>query len=470
MRTSVVSISILTIVMVLAMAGCGHESTPTSPSETMQSDAGFTSDPGLLAAAIRSLSGWDDADLAIVNEGLILDAGRSVVTGDIVHYWWVITLGSGEFDQVRLHRVVREPQPLQPIHTARSLFLLHGDCGDFRSTYLPGSISSNFASDFGLAAFLAAGDVDVWGVDQAYTLVPAETEDLGFMASWGLKRLATELRVAMAVAQRVRGMTSDRLAPMNLLGFCGGVSVGYTALNLETQLPVGQRIINGYIQAEMSFSSVDEGWVEANCAWAAYCRDKLDLGIYHEDWFMALMADLARNDPDGESPIIPGFNNWQAALFAGGGPFWFADSHNHAAIWENDLPVDFQFLTIDQFLDINIVTAPYQPLLYKYEVVMIDCGTESLPFDDFVHLIDVPVLYLGAAGGFGPYCDHILSRIASDDIQRLDVQLLPPGQELLDIGHNDLFAGSNAPDLVWQPILDWVSNHQGTSESGPRDH
>lgn len=384
---------------------------------------------------------------------------RTPVTADVAHYQFDLRIGSGPHDVVRIHRVVKETRPRRPIRTDRTLFLLHGDCGPFAATYLPGVCCPSFPADFGIAAFLAQNDVDVWGMDMAYVLVPPQTEDFSFMQDWGLQREADELRIGMAVARFCRLLTGNDLAPLNLLGFCGGVSIGYTALNDETQLPRPLRSIGGYIQVEMSFGSVHEGWVQANCDWAAYCREKLDRGIYQEDWFMPLLADLARNDPEGESPIIPGFTNWQAALFAGAGPFWFADSHNHAGVWESGLPVGFQYVSVDHYLDICAASPPHQPLLYKYEVCAIDCGEEDLPYDDHVSQIEVPVLYVGAAGGFGPYCDHVLSLLGSDDIQRLDVRLLGPDEALLDYGHNDLFAGANAELLVWQPILEWVAAH-----------
>ncbi len=37
---------------------------------------------------------------------------------------------------------------------------------------------------------------------------------------------------------------------------------------------------------------------------------------------------------------------------------------------------------------------------------------------------------------------------------------MPDAQAALDFGHADIFTASNADDLVWAPLLDWLMAHR----------
>jgi len=74
---------------------------------------------------------------------------------------------------------------------------------------------------------------------------------------------------------------------------------------------------------------------------------------------------------------------------------------------------------------------------------------------------------VGADGGIGPITPYCLSLLGSEDITELDIGFLPEDQALFDYGHIDLWIADNAPEFVWQPILDWVGDH---TQGGPHPH
>ena len=55
--------------------------------------------------------------------------------------------------------------------------------------------------------------------------------------------------------------------------------------------------------------------------------------------------------------------------------------------------------------------------------------------------------------------------MGSSDITDMVIQTLPDDQALFDIGHIDIWIGDMAPDMVWEPVLDWIENH--TNGNGP---
>ena len=137
--------------------------------------------------------------------------------------------------------------------------------------------------------------------------------------------------------------------------------------------------------------------------------------------FLQDIAHRARTDPDGASPYFPGFTNWQTALFFGGGPiFGPVFTHYHAPIVEGGLPVGFQFVTIDQWLDFITASANYEPTLFEldYSRMMANMST---PYTNHLGDITVPVFDLGGAGGIAPYTEATLSHLGSTDITKLYV-------------------------------------------------
>jgi len=82
-----------------------------------------------------------------------------------------------------------------------------------------------------------------------------------------------------------------------------------------------------------------------------------------------------------------------------------------------------------------------------------------VPFDDHLADITVPVLYVGAGGGFGAFGVYTTTLLGSTDVSIHLTTLVPPADRIEDFGHVDLFLADDAAALVWQPILDWLQSH-----------
>lgn len=168
---------------------------------------------------------------------------RQVIADGIAHYWFTVRIGSGPYSRIGIHRVVKEWAPNRPIRTSKALFYQYGDAKDFVGMMLPGLNSPSTPRDFGMAAYLAKNDVDVWGIDQAWNLVSDNVTDYSFMVDWGLDKQQKDLRRAIGIARLARYLTGSPNDRMILAGYSSGVATGFAALNAETQIGQGQRNI-----------------------------------------------------------------------------------------------------------------------------------------------------------------------------------------------------------------------------------
>ncbi len=447
--------------------GCSEEHVSGPPDN--QNETAFDSDAEAMAWSLVEQAGWpvEASEEELGAAGVVQRHGhhfplfgfeRTIITDDIAHYSMIVRTGPGEYDQIGIHRVVRERRPYRPIKTDEVLFMLHGDLKRFETMFLPGQFSSHLPNDFGIAVYLAQNDVDVWGIDQGWNLVPAGETDFAFFADWGLQKEVDHLSIGLAIARISRLLTGNGLDKMLLLGYSSGSCTGYALLNQESQWPRWQRQVKGYIAADLGVRSDDQDWMDFWAGWLVWAQETHDAGQYEDPLYFRDVACLARTDPDGDSPYIPGFTNMQCALFFGGGLIFApTDCHYHAPILDEGLPVDFQFITIDQWLDFIENTAAYQPMLFYVDYYAILCGMES-PFIDHLGDITVPIFDLGGAGGIAPYCEATLSYLGSDDITQLYVEIGAP-EVPLEYGHIDIFTASNSPALVWQPVLEWIQDH-----------
>ncbi len=69
----------------------------------------------------------------------------------------------------------------------------------------------------------------------------------------------------------------------------------------------------------------------------------------------------------------------------------------------------------------------------------------------------MPVLYVGAGGGFGEFGVFNTTVLGSTDVSSLVVSLNE--DRAIDIGHQELFIADNAENLFWQPVLAWIQAH-----------
>lgn len=476
-------VGLLLTTMLLVGAGCGDDRVVAPPSGAPGDDSPVGAiDPDQAARELALAAGWAIEEAQAQAEkssgggsdaspNCVVTSARTAVTADVAHYEWRVRIGSGPHDFIGLHRVVKERRPGVPIRAQRAMFLQHGDAKNFTGMFLPGTLSAATPDDFGAAVFWARHDIDVWGIDQAWNLVPAETVDFGFMANWGIDKQSRDLGLALAMARAVRVLTGCGCSRLTLLGYSSGSATGYAALNAEAQRPPALRQVANWIAVDYSPISDNEEWNQiANCGYVPFYQDMLDRGEYGYFVGFDYLGNLARNDPGGESPVFPGFTNLQAAMYMGAGQiFGVGDIHYLAGIWENDLPVAFQFVTLDQWLDFMIAGAPWEPVRFMLDYCVWSCPSYDAPWDDHFAEITVPVLNVAAAGGVGPTTYWCLSQLGSTDVTRLDVQLRPEGEALYDYGHIDLWIASNSQQLVWEPILDWVLGHTADrDDAAPR--
>jgi len=385
---------------------------------------------------------------------------REVLTGDIVHYSFRVQVGAGAYDFIGVHRVVKERKVGQPIKTAKNLFLQHGDSKDFTGMFLNGVRTPNVADDFGIAIFLARNDVDVWGIDQNWALVPASVTDFTFMKDWGIENQVDNLKLAMEIAQFARKYSGCGSNALNLSGYSSGVLTGYALLNKEAKLAKNKRVVAGFIPVDCIYKTNDQVTRETWTAVYQSYKKMFDEGTYYEGQLMIPIGQAARNNPTGESEIFTGLNNLQAALYMTTMPMLPPLTfHYFAGIMESDLPVNLQYATIDEMIDFLIDAIPFEADHFELDYSATISDAVPVPWDDNLNLITVPVFNVAAAGGFGENSAYTTTLLGSTDVQNLVVRLHPAGEEALDFGHIDLFMAQNAEALVWTPILNWVKAH-----------
>lgn len=386
---------------------------------------------------------------------------RIPIDDDIVHYRMNIQVGPGQYDVIGLHRVVKESRKNHPIKTKRTFFYQHGDAKDFAGMMLPGTLSPNTPDDFGLAVYLAKKNVDVWGIDQAWTLVPEGETNFDFMADWGIQRQVDDLNTAISVARFVRAITGNGVRKMILCGYSSGVATGYALLNQETQLHRRCRQVSGYIPVDLAILAEDGSYWQQVFEGDYYLEmDLINNGIYQLDIPFKPVGFLARTDPDGASPIFPGFTNLQVSLFYGGGQV-FGDGVNFHYLGnylDNGFPAAFRFISNEKWYDFLESAPPFEPVLFIAEYDALISGVIDLPFDDHFAEIKVPIFNVGAGGGFGEDIIYGTTFLGSTDITHhiASINGLDP---LEDFGHIDIFTANEAKYLAWKPIYNWIKSH-----------
>lgn len=438
----------------LALAGCDEE--PVSP----LANEGDAPNPDIGVVLDRR------APSEQVVQSLLGDGYREEIGDYIAHYQFDVPLGPGEFDVVRIHRVVRERRPYRPVRTEGAVFMTHGASLNFEAIFLnAGTESPNAATS--VAVNLASQGIDVWGMDFAWTLVPLETTDFSFMQDWGLERDAAHTRAAMSIARLIRGLTHQGFGRINLLGYSYGVGVAYAAAGAETQERRWLRDIKGIIAVDQVMKFDSDPLRQASCADADAFRAQLDAGTYQDDAGIGfgVLSTLAQTAPDDPSPIIPGFTNLQAILFVGTttfatgptpAPFFHFVGGEYDA---NGIPVGLLYSEIPRWTGLGASLPPYMPNLARYDLRVSQCDQEETSIDDNLGAISVPILYLGAEGGVGTLGDYTSSVTASDDVTNVNVQVLPGGQTPVDYGHADLFIGNDAERLAWDTLRRWIVEH-----------
>jgi hypothetical protein len=383
---------------------------------------------------------------------------RRALTADVAEYTFTVRVGEGPFEEIGIHRVVKETSEGVPSKARTALFLAPGDIWNFRAAFLTGSHP--------LPVFLAEHGIDVWGIDYRWTRVPGNTADTSFMRSWGLEQDASDVAFALGVARHARAMTGSGFDKLFLLGWSRGGQIGYALLNEETQLPPGLRNVAGFIPVDIylktdvpqlkAFACQREQNTEAAIAAG---QDANPVG-----GLVSLLGTLAVNDPNGPSILGP-FSNRVGALLVGQATFALLGGlepvpayHFTGGVFDGDgNPAGLLYSNEADLFSFEAAASTFQPNRELAEADAVVCEATDVAFDDHLAEITVPVFYVGAGGGFGEYGLYTTTLLGSTDVTSLVVSKVSAAQRLLDYGHADLFLANDAAELVWTPLLEWIN-------------
>ena len=257
-------------------------------------------------------------------DGVAMVAGsfaRTPIVDDVVEYAFLLKVGAGDHDVIRLHRVVREKAPCKPRSAHKALFLLHGAPVDFRTSFLPSLLSNQVPRDQAFAVFLAQRNLDVWGLDLRWALVPRATTDFTFMQDWNYATDIHDIALSLALARGVRTLTGSGAGKLHLLGWSNGGMLAYAYANDETRFPRSRRHVKGLIPVDIFFklSPSDEPLRQDACKRAAVLQSLLEAGtLANDNTIIQLLGSLAATAPDEPSPFAPQFTNRTLALLSRG--------------------------------------------------------------------------------------------------------------------------------------------------------
>lgn len=394
-------------------------------------------------------------------------AERCALSAGVAEYTFKVRVGNGPYDEIGIHRVVKETAPNAPAHSATALFLAPGDIWNFRAAFLTGNHP--------LPQFLAENGVDVWGIDYRWTFVPASVTDTSFMQSWGIEQDASDLRYAINVARFGRAMTGSGFDKLFLLGWSRGGQIGYAALNAETQLPPGQRSVRAFVPVDIYLKTNDPQLKAAACQRQQATEATLAAGGYGNPigGLVAVLGQLAALDPNGSSILngppfnLPGYTNREAGLLVGEATFALLGGlepapfyHFTGGVFGTDgKPAGLLYSSEADLFTFEQGAAPFQPNRELADADTATCEANNVPWDDHLGEITVPVYYIGAGGGFGETGLYTTTLLGSTDVTANIVHQVPSTQRILDFGHADLFLASDAQQLVWEPLLGWLQTH-----------
>jgi hypothetical protein len=407
---------------------------------------------------VRMLIGFSAALMA-----LHAQAPPSVrhISGDVYEFVYILATGPGPYDRIGVHRVVRTLDR-RPVAGGDAVFLVHGDTGSFDDEFLGGDLSPRSP-----AVYLALQGVDVWGIDLAWALAPPTVTDFTFMKDWGMQRQIDDVEKALEFARRVRSNAGEGEGRLPLLGFSRGGQVGYALLNQESQRTCARRQVKAVIPMEIYFKTDDPLARSILCGEETFENGLIAAGQY-VDSFGQLGAFLANNaitDPNGGSPVT----NLQALLIAAAAtyqvdfntesPFFHYLAGTFGPSGVQGIPTGLRYTRIRALEAIGAATPPFEPVKLEADGAAVTCGDVHTPFDNHLRDISVPVLYVGAAGGFGSLGSYTLTLLGSKDVQQHIVSFFPPSQKALDYGHSDLLIADNAETVVWSRIVEWLRAH-----------
>jgi hypothetical protein len=406
--------------------------------------------PALLSACV---AGDEPDEVAVVSSAVTSSFDREHVVDDIYHYELVVRVGDEPNAGVRIHRVVREVAPFVARRTPHAVMMLHGDFSTFETNFLVG-----MAPDFARRGF------DVWGVDRRWTL-PAADGDISDFAGMTVSQAIDDVRTALGVARALRAVTGHGSGRLGLVGFSHGGQLAYAVAAVEANRPAYQRHVDAIVPLDWwgAYGPDQEFDRQLACEFAAFEYQLVADGEtdFPADFQIAI-GQLARIAPDDPSPIFPGETNRGALLELAGQTYEIAPFtplyHWHAPILDGDDVIGLRESSEAAVAAWLEHAAPHYALIETADFDQLLCGEDS-PIDGELSDIEIPLLYVGAAGAVGELGTHATTVVSSTDVSTLIVSRFGPEQQAEDFGHTDLLLATDAPALVWQPIAAWLMQH-----------
>jgi hypothetical protein len=423
---------------------------------------------GLVPACVTEEAGGDPAAepelLASIDQAASLAFSREHVGGDLYHYELVLPLGSAPNAAVRVHRIVREAAPWVPRATPRAAMLLHGDFSTFVTNFAP-ALGDPASPVAGLAPYLAARDIDVWGVDRRWTL-PGAAGDVSDFATMGVAQEIDDLRAALALARAVRTVGGSGAGRLALVGFSHGAQLAYAYASVEAARPAAQRHVGALVPLDWygAYGPEQEGERAATCELGALEYQLVAGGVIDApNDFLIAAGQLARTAPGEPSPLLEGMTNREAMLLTVGQTYLFAPYapfyHLLSPILEGDAAVGLREAAEPAATAWLAGATAHQAMIEAADLDALLCGEGAPPVDAPLSRIRVPLLYIGAAGGVGDLGVYATTRVASTDVTALVVRRFGADRRAEDFGHADLLFAADAPALVWQPLAAWLAQH-----------
>lgn len=408
---------------------------------------------------------------AIGPAGQLLGCDRVQLTGGVYQYKALIKVGSGVHDLIGVNRVVKEKAPWVPAKTGQAIMLLPGDTSSFTSNFL--GKFAQLPADQSLGVYLAQNDIDVWGIDYRWAFLSALAADFSFMKDWNTALHLKDIKTAVTIARKTREQSSGDGGKIFMLGLSRGAQFVYAYANAETQLPEADRDVKAIIPMDYAYKFAPERTdlkLAAQARYQAY-QAQYDAGNYVIDdgAKSKALALLAMIFPNAPSLAVPGLTNKQAALYMLTAtyasfvpplqPYTPAFHYVAGTFDSNGLPLALQFSNYD-YVSNKILSAPgYQSVGEMIDGEAIAAEVASAPYADHLQQITVPILYIGAAGGYGEAGLYTPTLLGSSDKSSLLISLLPAELAMADFGHVDLVWANNAKVLVWGPIANWIKAH-----------
>jgi len=205
--------------------------------------------------------------------------------------------------------------------------------------------------------------------------------------------------------------------------------------------------------------------IQLFCNLAAANKSVNDAGTYFSNNLAAIaVGKLAQSDPNGISPYGPPLTNQQYLLkTAMGLPFWPAYPYHTYAVVLDDLgvPSAGRFTAAGEIADIRANAPPYPiPTAFISDMFGVSCPTIDTPYDDNLGEVKIPVFSIGQAGGFGALGQYTPDLLGSSDVTKTMIQLLSDSDAVNDWGHMEAFTAEQAQQLIWEPMLKWIVDHQ----------